>query len=90
MEQKFLDIKLRVPENGLYPLLLQRIKECGERNEQIVKFPKVFSKLAVSFSIPKSRVWELLYFLNDMGLIEIVYGHGIRIICEINKGKNEE
>ena len=83
MEQKLLDIKLRVPETGLYILLLQRIIECKEPNRDIAKFPKIFSKLSGTFSIRKERVWEILYLLNDLTLIKIIYGHGVQPLYDI-------
>ncbi len=86
MEQKILELKLRVPEDSLNMLLLRRISSCKKPGEDIIKFPAIFSKVASSFSIPKEKVWSLLYLLHDLGLIKIIFGHGVKINYEV---KNE-
>lgn len=63
---------------GLYGLALSRLKECKGSNG-IIRFPDVFSKLCTGFSIKKEDCWELLFFFKEMGLIEIVCGHGVKI-----------
>ena len=63
---------------GLYGLALSRLKECRGSNG-IIRFPDVFSKLCTGFSIKKDDCWELLFFFKEMGLIEIVCGHGVRV-----------
>jgi len=85
MEQKILELKLRVPEDSLHVLLLKKIASCKKPNEEIIKFPVLFSKIASSFSIPKEKVWPLLYFLHDLNLITIVFGHGVKINYEIKQ-----
>lgn len=79
MKQKNLELKLRVSSDSLYVILLERIASCKKPNEEIVKFPALFSKVASSFSIPKEKVWPLLYFLHDLNFITIIFGHGVKI-----------
>ncbi|MFH1637397.1 MAG: hypothetical protein ABIB71_03160 [Candidatus Woesearchaeota archaeon] len=62
----------------MYGLALQRLKECRAKND-IVRFPDVFTKLCTGFSIKKEECWELLFLFRDLGLIEIVCGHGVRV-----------
>ena len=63
---------------GLYGLALQRLKEC-RADSGIIRFPDVFSKLCAGFSIKKEDCWELLFLFKDMGFIEIVCGHGVKV-----------
>ena len=63
---------------GLYGLALQRLKEC-KKNSDIIRFPEVYSKLCTGFSIKKEDCWELLFLFKDMGFIEIVCGHGVKV-----------
>ena len=90
MKEKKIDNKLRLPQRGLYILVLERINSCKVSEEEIIKFPKVFSKLSSSFSVPKDRVWELLYLLNDLGLIKIHFGHGISLLYSFDLNKNSK
>lgn len=63
---------------GFYKLAIQRLKEC-KNNNGLIKFPEVFGKLCTGFSIKKEDCWELLFLFRDMGFIEIVCGHGIKL-----------
>lgn len=87
MKQEVFDIKLRIPKEGLHIILLERISSCKKPGEEIIKFPPLFSKIASSFSIPKKKVWPLLYFLNDLGFIKIVFGHGIKLNYQLTKNE---
>ena len=88
MKQEELVIKLRLPEQGLYIIFLDRIASCKRPGREIIRFSDVVPKLAASFSIPKKRIWELLYIFKDLGLIDLICGHGIKLKCEVCK--NEE
>ena len=67
-------------QKGLYGILLQRLEELEEEsNKEIISFKSVFEKLCRNFSINKEQCWEILFFLRDMGVIEIVAFHGIKI-----------
>lgn len=81
MKKKKTDNKLRLSEIGpIYKLLIDRISNCKTTKGGIIKFPDVFSSLA-SFTIKKKpHGWDLLYFLKEEGEIEIIFGHGIKIL----------
>jgi hypothetical protein len=79
MEKENLELKLRVPRSSLYAILLQRLEACKKQGKDIIRFPEVISKIAVSFSIPKQQVFELLFLLHDLNIIQIVCGHGVRL-----------
>ena len=79
MKNKEKGINIRLPDEGLYLIFLERIAACKKPGKEIIRFPDIMSKLAVSFSLPKKKIWELLYIFNDLGLIEIICGHGIRL-----------
>ncbi len=68
------------PPKGLYGILLQRLEELDESyQKEIIPFKAVFEKLCRNFSIQKQQCWELLFFMRDMGFVEIVAYHGIRV-----------
>jgi hypothetical protein len=85
MKEQKIEYKLRLPQKGLYLIILERINSCRERNKEIITFPKVFSKLGGSFQLHKKEVWEILFFLRDLEFIKIVFGHGIIINYELTK-----
>lgn len=78
MHNKNLELKLRIPKGSISNIILQRISSCQKSNNEIVNFPAIFSKLCVSLQLPKKDVWELLFFLNDLSIITIVPGHGVK------------
>jgi len=64
---------------GLYGLLFQRLEKIrSECHKEIVPFPIIFESICRSFSMKKQQAWEVLFFLRDLGLIEIVPLHGVR------------
>jgi len=67
---------------SLLGLAYERLKEIQSKASVsgIIPFPHVFSKLCASFSLPKVDAWQLILTLKDIGLIEIVPFHGIRIV----------
>ena len=75
--------KLRLPLNGPYLLLLKRIHSCRPKyditNQELIKFDPLFSKVCPAFSIKGKQLWEWIFLLNDIGLITIVAGHGIKV-----------
>jgi len=83
MKEQQLGIKLRLPEEGLYVIFLKRIASCKKSGKEIIRFPDLMSKLGRSFSIPKKKIWELLYIFSDLGFLEITCGHGVKINYEI-------
>jgi len=77
-------VAYKVRPTGLYAIALERLEEIHTSKSGIISFPQVFEKLAVSFSIPKHHVWEMLFVFRDVGLIRIVRGHGI-VLCNGDK-----
>lgn len=70
----------QIQVKGLYGLFYKRIREIRfMSNKGIIPFRVVFQKLCSCFSIPKKECWEVLFIIRDMGLIEIVPYHGIRV-----------
>jgi hypothetical protein len=85
MNQKNLNNKLRgfrVPQKGIYCIILERINSLKTRDSEIISFPRVFAKLCSSLQLNKSQAWELLLLLRDCGWIRVVFGHGVVIINE--------
>ena len=71
-------------QTGLYGILFQRLGELRKQHhKEIISFPHLFEKLCRNFSISKKQCWELLFLLREFGLIEIVKGHGIKIVGKI-------
>ena len=64
---------------SLYGVAYKRLKEIETHKSDIISFPDVFQKLGKTFSIPKEKCWDILLVFRDLGLIEIIQGHGIRI-----------
>ena len=83
MKEEQPGIKVRLPEEGLYVIFLKRIASCKKSGKEIIRFPDLMSKLCRSFSIPKKKIWELLYIFSDLGLLEITCGHGVKLNYEI-------
>jgi len=66
---------------GLYGLFFNRLLEAKSKSQkEIIPFPALFEKLCRGFSIPKKECWEILFLLRDFGFIEIVCGHGVRVL----------
>ena len=63
---------------GLYFIFLRRLNETGYA-QRIIPFPVVFEKLCRNFSIKKSECFGILRVLRDVGIIEIIFGHGVLI-----------
>jgi hypothetical protein len=83
MNKKITALKIRLPKEGFYLIIWKRMYSCKKEGSELIPFPKIFSKLCVSLQITKQQAWEILYFFNDLGLIQIVCGHGIKLIGEI-------
>ena len=67
------------PDGGFYLLALNRLKELEGVNRKIIPFPRVFEKICSSFQVSKGFAWELLFLFSELGFVEIVPFHGIRI-----------
>lgn len=79
MDKKSLPNKLRLPQEGVYLIILKRIYSQKKDDSEIIPFPKIFSKLCTSLQISKQQAWGLLYLFNDLGLIRIICGHGVQL-----------
>ena len=69
---------IRNQDNALYNLFMRRLREIKSKSE-IIPFPYVFEKLCKAFSIKKEDCFKVLLFLKDSGVIDIVFGHGVRL-----------
>jgi len=68
-------------QDPLYYVLIERIKELKESsNNNVIPLPKFFSKICVTFSITKDVAWNILYFLRETGIIEIIPYQGIKLL----------
>ncbi len=68
---------------GLYGLFMGRLLEVKNKSrKEIIPFPALFEKLCRNFSISKKQCWEILYLLRDFGFIEVICGHGVRVLRE--------
>lgn len=72
---------------GIYFRILKRLKSLKKKDIKIIEFPLVFHKLGTSLQLDKKGIWELLFFLQDMGIIQILYKKGI-IINAYEGGEN--
>jgi len=71
-------------QSGLYGILFQRLEELRVKyHKEIISFPHLFEKLCRNFSINKKQCWELLFLLKEFGLIEIIRGHGVRVVGKV-------
>ncbi len=77
-EENWLQISIK--DKGLYALYMKRIHELKQKyGENVISFKIVNQKL----SIKKEYIWELYSLLNELGFIEIVPCHGIRVLYKI-------
>lgn len=74
------DYKGGMNRSGLYTILLRKLKELNQISQkEIIPFKTVFEKLCRNFSISKRECWDVLFTLNDVGIIKIVPYHGIKV-----------
>ena len=66
------------PKFGLYLMALYHITEV-QHGKSIIPFRVVFERLGTVFHLKKDECWELLFIYRDLGFIEIVGYHGIRV-----------
>lgn len=66
---------------GLYSIFFRRLGEIkNQTHKEIIPFPILFAKLCSNFSIKKEECWEILFLLRDVGFLEIVPFHGVKIL----------
>jgi len=79
MIKQKIDNKIRCSE-GLYQIFINRILEAKIPNKDLISYPAVFSKVCTKFSIDKKQTWSILFLLHDLGFIQLVNGHGVKIL----------
>lgn len=81
------EIVIRIPNTGLYYLVLKRIYDCkiSKDKNEIIPMKKVTTKITSSLQIKKPKCFELLLFLQDMSLIKVIFGHGISLNYDIHE-----
>jgi len=70
--------------NILERKFLARIKKEQHTKTGVVKFPHVFSVASWLFRLNKRETWLLLRELEEKGVIELIMGHGVRILVEVD------
>src|SRR3989338_1734327 len=91
-EEEILINKTR-PLRGLYCKFLIRLKEAensisGLSKKDFLFFSDVYSKVCVNFSMSREEIREILFLLNDVGLIEFVKFRGIKLNYELKEVEN--
>jgi len=80
-EESYIESDMGRKRDGLYTILIRRLQQLDETcNKEIIPFYLVFGKLCRNFSISKKECWDILFLLRDVGIIEIVPFHGIKIL----------
>lgn len=73
--------KLKTNKTGLYCIFLDRLEEVGKLcKKDVIPFPILFEKLCRNFCLSKKQCWEILFLLRDVGAIEIVPYHGVKVV----------
>lgn len=69
--------------------LLFKLKETEKKfpknsKRTYLPFPEVFRKIGGSCGMKKEEIWEMLYLIRDLGLIQIIPYHGITLNYDIS------
>jgi len=64
----------------LNELAFQKLKELRLNKNNMIPFPRIKLQICRQFSIKKECCWKLLRDFKNEGRIEIICGHGVRII----------
>jgi len=64
----------------LNELAFQKLKSLKPKHNNIIPFPIIKLQICRQFSIKKECCWKLLRDFRAEGRIEIICGHGIRLI----------
>ncbi len=73
---------------GLYTIFLRRLDEINKiSKKEIIPLPYVYEKLCRNFSISKQECSEILFFLRELGIIEWIPYHGIKVNFEKKEGE---
>jgi len=65
---------------GLYGLFFQKLHTLPMTSGGIIMFPDIFRALSQIFPITKENSWEILFLMRDFGLIDVIAGHGIKVL----------
>ena len=70
------------PEGGsvVHFKAIQSLQKLRRTRGGIIRFPEVFHTLSWLLHLNKQESWRFLAELEQLGLIRVVWGHGIRII----------
>lgn len=81
---------MNIRETGLEGILYQRLESIKqEARIEIVPFPLIFHRLCSAFQITRKAGWDLLYYLQNKGMIKIVPFHGVKILISSNQTFNK-
>ena len=67
------------PKSGLYSIFLKRLKKLEKHPNKLIKFPVIFQTVCSNFKMTKDEAWDVLFMLNEFGLIELVPFNGVRL-----------
>lgn len=71
---------LSIRSSGTEALLIRRLEQIKEESPfELIPFSFVFHRLCSYFSIKRKECWDLLYYMQDRGMVKIVPFHGVRI-----------
>jgi len=68
---------------------LKQISKKPATKSGIIRFPHVFSVAAWLFHLNKLECWLFLKELQERGTIELIAGHGVRILVEVDGNGSE-
>ena len=78
-------IILTPKEDGLlWTELLRDLYALNKKSNGIITYPSIFQKVCSKFSLKKSKAWNCLFFLAEVGLIDFVRCRGIKLNYEIS------
>lgn len=74
--------------SGFYTHLALKFKEIetsikGKSKKSYIPFPLIFSKSFGATGISKNKMWEILFLMEELGLIEVIAFHGIKLLYEV-------
>ncbi len=69
---------------GLWTLELKRLYELQQAiQKRFIPYTTASEKICRNFSITKQMFFETLFFLKEMGFIELSCGHGVKLLYSI-------
>jgi len=77
------DDKYHIPPAGAsvaHVKAIQSLSKLKRTSGGIIRFPEVFHALSWLLHLNKQESWKFLAELEQLGLIRVVWGHGIRIL----------